>query len=80
MDVIKTGTKPEDRKWLGKCRSCKSEAMATEGELKHITHDTREGGRFSWEKCPVCGAGANSGYGGMLFYPLDANTQVQRGA
>jgi hypothetical protein len=32
-----------------------------------ITHDQREGGSFSWEKCPVCKAGP---YGGMLFYPV----------
>lgn len=69
MKIIKTGTNPEDREWRGTCRSCKSEAMATEGELKHITHDQREGGSFSWEKCPVCKAGGDSGYGGMLFYP-----------
>jgi hypothetical protein len=35
--------------------------------MTHVTEDQREGGRFSWEKCPECGAGAG-GYGGMLFY------------
>lgn len=69
MKVIKTGTKPEDREWRGTCRSCKSEATATEDEMKHITYDQREGGSFSWEKCPVCNAGGASGFGGMLFYP-----------
>lgn len=69
MQIIKTGTKPADREWRGTCRNCNSQAMATEGEMTHVTHDQREGGSFSWERCPVCGAGGENGYGGMLFYP-----------
>jgi len=67
MKITKKGTPASERIWLGTCRNCKSEAEATESEMTHITHDQREGGSFSWEKCPVCGAGA--GYGGMIFYP-----------
>ena len=69
MKVTKMGTKPNDKVWIGRCNSCKSEAEATTSELKHITSDFREGGQFSWEKCPVCGAGTNDGFGGMIFYP-----------
>ena len=69
MKVTKMGTKPNDKVWIGRCNSCKSEAEATTSELKHITSDFREGGQFSWEKCPVCEAGSATGYGGMIFYP-----------
>ena len=79
MKVTKIGTKQEYREWRGTCRSCKSEATATEGEMKHITHDPREGGSFSWEKCPVCNAGGSSGFGGMLFYPARASTKKHDG-
>ena len=68
MQVTKIGTKPDDRKWVGECCVCKSEATANGSEMTHVTHDQREGGSFSWERCPVCGAGSDSGYGGMLFY------------
>lgn len=79
MKVIKTGAKPEDREWRGTCRSCNAEATATENEMKHITYDQREGGSFSWEKCPVCNAGGSSGFGGMLFYPARASTKKHDG-
>ena len=79
MKVIKIGTKQEDREWRGTCRSCKSVATATEGEMNHITHDPREGGSFSWEKCPVCNAGDSRGFGGMLFYPRPASTKKHDG-
>lgn len=69
MEIIKRGKTKDEKIWMGSCRQCKSEAKAVEAEMTHITHDQREGGSFSWEKCPVCGAGSNSGYGGMLFYP-----------
>ncbi len=69
MKIIKKGTNPKDKKWVGSCRECGAEAIATQSEMNHITHDQREGSSFSWEKCPSCGAGDSSGYGGMLFYP-----------
>lgn len=70
MKITKRGTPADERTWLGTCRSCNSEAEAKQSEMTHITHDQREGGSFSWEKCPACGAGDKStGYGGMLFYP-----------
>lgn len=70
MKITKQGINPDSRLWVGICRQCGSEAEGTESEMTHITHDQREGCTFSWEKCPVCGAGASgSGYGGMLFYP-----------
>lgn len=56
----------QSREWRGACRKCKSEATAMEFEMTMITQDCRDGGRFSWEKCPVCGAGP---FGGMIFYP-----------
>jgi hypothetical protein len=74
MKITKKGTPASERVWLGTCRSCESEAEATEFEMTHITYDRssfgakREGSFFSWEKCPVCGAGGDTGYGGMLFY------------
>lgn len=63
--VTKRGNPPSERIWKGTCRACQSEGEALENELTNITHDQREGGAFSWEKCPVCGAGP---YGGMIFY------------
>lgn len=76
MQVTKIGTKPDERKWFGECRVCKSEATANGSEMNHITLDQREGGSFSWEKCPVCGAGGkDSGYGGMIFYPEQEKCQ-----
>jgi hypothetical protein len=70
MEITRKGTVPSERTWVGECRSCKSEAIASEGELSNIINDTRENYRFSWEVCPVCYAGKHDdGYGGMLFYP-----------
>lgn len=65
--------KPRDpaRVWLGRCRKCNAEAEAVESEMTNITSDPREGWRFSWEKCPECGAGAGGWgqcWGGMLFH------------
>ena len=70
MKITKRGTTTDEKIWRGTCRQCKSEAEAIEAELTYITFDQREGGSFSWEKCPVCGAGSETGYGGMLFYPV----------
>jgi hypothetical protein len=39
--------------------------------MTHVGYDIREGSSYSWEKCPVCDVGGNSGYGGMLFYPKE---------
>lgn len=68
MKITKQGTLPDDRIWRGRCFQCNSEAEATQSEMTNITHDQREGGSFSREKCPVCKAG-ESGFGGMVFYP-----------
>lgn len=70
MKIIHKGKQKTERVWVGTCRGCKSKAEATEAEMTHIMHDLREGGSFSWEKCPVCGNGSNDGYGGMLFFPI----------
>ena len=70
MKITKRGTPATDRKWVGRCRSCNSEAEATQSEMTNITHSVREGSSFSWERCPVCGAGSKDGYGGMLFYRM----------
>ena len=69
MKITFKGVPLPERVWVGVCRSCKSEAEASESEMTHITYDERELGSFSWEHCPVCDAGGVSGYGGMLFYP-----------
>ena len=69
MEITYRGTPRADVTWSGTCKDCESKASATYSELTHVTHDQREGGSFSWEKCPVCSAGSDSGYGGMLFYP-----------
>lgn len=77
MKITKKGTPASERVWVGTCRSCNSEAEAQESEMTHINYDMmkagasgkREGGSYSWEKCPVCGVGGVTGYGGMLFYP-----------
>lgn len=69
MKITKRGTPQGDRPWKGTCRSCGSEAEATESELTHVQHEQRDGS-FSWEVCPVCGVGGTNGYGGMMFYPL----------
>jgi hypothetical protein len=73
MKVTKVGKPLSARVWVGTCSNCGSEAEAVESELTHITESQREG-RFSWEKCPVCGAGDDERYGGMLFYP--SNTKI----
>ena len=71
MEITRKGTPPSERVWLGSCHNCGSEAKAKQSEMKNITYDQREGGSFSWEKCPVCGAGDKAtGYGGILFYPV----------
>lgn len=69
MKITKDKQDPNIRIWVGTCRVCKSEAEAIQNELKNIMYDGRDGYTFSWEKCPVCQAGGNKGYGGMLFYP-----------
>lgn len=69
MEITKRGKTKNEQVWIGDCRQCNSEAKAFEAEMTHITHDYREGGAFSWEKCPVCKCGSESGYGGMLFRP-----------
>jgi hypothetical protein len=70
MKIIKRGTPPEQRIWYGKCRSCNSEIEAEQKELVNIQNDWREGTDFCWMKCPVCNAGNDTGYGGVLFYPF----------
>jgi hypothetical protein len=74
MKITKQGIVPGQREWAGSCATCNSEAEAKESEMTHIKDDIREGGRFSWEVCPVCGSGNESGYGGMLFYPSKASS------
>lgn len=71
MEIIKRGIPQSQRKWVGRCHSCGSEAIALQEELNHITHDQRDGS-FSWEKCPVYGVGNDTGYGGMIFYPINS--------
>lgn len=69
MNITHRGVPPEGREWHGRCHTCRSTAVATGKEMTHPTDDFREGGRFSWEVCPVCKCGdPASGYGGMLFY------------
>lgn len=65
MKITKRCIPPKDRIWIGKCRSCNSEAEAIRHELKDIQHDQREGSYFCWMICPVCEIGPS---GGMLFY------------
>lgn len=68
MKITKRGTPPDERTWTGGCKNCGSEAEAKQSEMTHITRDWE--GSFSWEKCPVCGAGDEAtGYGGMIFHP-----------
>jgi hypothetical protein len=69
ITIVEKRIAPKDKEWRGSCRNCKSVAECLRSDLKHITFDQREGGEFSWEKCPECGAGDNSGYGGLLMYP-----------
>jgi len=72
MKIIKRGTPPAKRIWLGTCQSCDSQAEAEESELVNIQHDQRESLSFCWMPCPVCHAGktiSGHSYGGMLFYP-----------
>lgn len=70
MKVTRVGQIPSNRIWFGTCVNCRSEAEAVESELTNIVYDQRCGG-FSWEKCPVCGAGVENGYGGMCFHLKD---------
>lgn len=70
MKIISRGIPPSERIWEGECRSCKSVIEALESELTQIEEDQREGSRFSWEVCPVCGTGkyGKINYGGVLFH------------
>lgn len=68
MKVIKQGTPRSESIWIGTCCDCESVIEATQSELTHIRDDQRDGS-FSWEKCIVCDAGGESGYGGVIFYP-----------
>jgi hypothetical protein len=52
MKITHRGTPATERIWVGVCRSCKSEAEATESEMTNITHDQREGGSFSLPPLP----------------------------
>jgi hypothetical protein len=72
MKVIQQGIPKILTKWAGRCRACKSTVEATESELTGITEDVRDGGRFSWEVCPVCNTGP---YGGLLLYPTKEGIQ-----
>jgi hypothetical protein len=71
MKVIERGTLPQERLWRGTCRSCGSKVEATEGELNHIDLGDQRDGPFAWEVCPVCKAGTDTGYGGVLFYQVN---------
>lgn len=68
MEITKRGTPRNEREWVGSCRNCNSEATAKESEMTHIRRYVRLGSS-SWEVCPVCKAGNEVGYGGMIFYP-----------
>lgn len=68
MKITYVGIPARDRIWVGECNNCESRAEAKQSELNHITNDPRDGS-FSWEKCPVCEKGEDTGYGGMLFHP-----------
>lgn len=61
MKITKRGTPKSERIWKGCCRSCGTEATATENELNNIREHQIDG-FSSWEVCPVCN-------GGMLFFP-----------
>lgn len=76
MRIIKPGKPPRDAvKWRGTCRACRAEVEAHCYEITHEIVDYREGGSFSWEVCPSCGAGdCMTGYGGVLFYPTKEAT------
>ena len=67
--LIEEGITKQNKLWRGQCRSCNAIAECAGSDITHETFDQREGGSFSWEKCPYCGAGAVSGYGGLLMYP-----------
>lgn len=73
MKITYVGTPTKDtREWYGKCKKCNSTAEAVESELEHVTNNPFAGpytGMYAWQKCPVCGAGDDVGYQGMLFIP-----------
>ena len=59
-----------DAPWRGICRACSSEAEAALWEMTSIIDMDPFGfALFSWEECPVCGAGGPGRGGGMLFHP-----------
>lgn len=70
LTVISKGATKSEVVWSGSCRQCNSVCECVGSDITKETFDSREGGSFSWEKCPVCGAGASgSNYGGLLMYP-----------
>lgn len=69
MKITRRGLPKEQRRWIGTCNSCHSEAEAIESEMTHKEVDFKDHDEFSWEVCPACGAGDKvTGYDGMLFY------------
>ena len=68
--IVEKGKKTDDQKWAGSCSKCGSKAECLRSDIKNHTYDQRENSEFSWEKCPECGAGNSTGYGGLLMYPV----------
>jgi hypothetical protein len=55
MIILKQGVPPQERKWLGTCRTCKSELEAKADELyDFFAGDQRDPGKRAKGTCPVC--------------------------
>ena len=67
--IVKEGHNKANQVWSGSCRQCSAVYECIGSDITHETFDQREGGSFSWQKCPSCGAGLANGYGGLLMYP-----------
>ena len=65
MKILTTGIPKANREWIGKCDQCHSTASAEEYEMNNIREHQMDG-KYSWEKCPVCGADSRA----MLFTPV----------
>jgi hypothetical protein len=68
--IVEKGTKHDNQKWVGSCRKCGSKAEGVRSDITNYNYDPRQNYEFSWEKCPECGTGGSSGYGGLLMHPV----------
>lgn len=66
MKCIKSRASKDNQKWVGMCRSCRSEFEAERRELT-VKRCPREGNEYANYLCSECGASVGFG---VVFYPV----------